>query len=217
MRQQPFASPEEALEHIQNEVLVQQLVLSEEIAQRTEEFLEHFGVKGMRWGVRKERVRDLQQLVDKDIVRTTKNGDEFRLSPKPPNVIDKTLAFSSQKYADKYKGSAFVSIKDKNGKKIGTGAFWYDKKDPQSVYLNWITIDKSARGRGYASAVLKASEDHARAAGKTKMKLEVPGNAPDARHIYTKMGFKVIKEPTASEAKNDPVWGGLTEMEKKLD
>jgi ribosomal protein S18 acetylase RimI-like enzyme len=45
--------------------------------------------------------------------------------------------------------------------------------------------------------------------------LEVPGNSPDARHIYTKLGFKVVKEATAKEIKNDPVWGGLTDM--KLD
>lgn len=100
---------------------------------------------------------------------------------------------------------------------MGEGNFWIDKKDPKALYLNWVTVKKSERGKGYASEVLRVAEDHARSRGMTKMKLEVPGNAPDARHIYEKQGFKVTKEPTEKEAKEDSVWGGLTHMEKKLD
>lgn len=189
MRQQPFASPEEALAH--------------------------FGVKGMKWGVRKERAQNLQPLVKEDITRTTKNGDEFVLSPRTPTKIHKALAAASGNYAAKYNETAYLTIKDKDGKSIGSANFWH--KDKETVYLNWITVDKSARGRGYASAILKSAEDYSRDAGKKKMILEVPGNAPDARHIYEKMGFKVTKEPTAKEAKSDSMWGGLTSMEKRLD
>lgn len=77
------------------------------------------------------------------------------------------------------------------------------------INLNWITIDKSSRGNGYASAALSAAKEFGKATGVKKMTLEVPGNAPDARHIYEKLGFKVIKEAD----RIDPVWGGLTEME----
>lgn len=182
-----------------------------------EEALAHFGVKGMQWGVRKERAQNLQDLTKgQDIVRTTKNGDQFTLSPKAPTKLDKALAAASESYANKFGESAHLDIKDKDGKKIGTANFWHDQKQKDAVYLNWITINKHARGQGYAAAVLKAAEDHSRAAGKKRMRLEVPGNAPDARHIYEKMGFKVTKEPTAKEAKSDPVWGGLTSMEKSL-
>lgn len=180
-----------------------------------EEALEHFGVKGMRWGVRKERAANLQPLIQGEITRTTKNGDQFTLSSKPPNKIAKALAAASESYATKFGQTAYLSIKDKDGKKVGEANFWH--KDKDTVYLNWITVKGSARGLGYASAALKAAEEHSRAAGKKKMVLEVPGNAPDARHIYEKMGFNVTKEPTAKEAKNDPMWGGLTSMEKKLD
>ena len=178
-----------------------------------EEVLEHFGVKGMRWGVRKERAANLQSVAQGDITRTTKKGHQFTLSSKPPTKIHKALAVASKSYAENYANQAYLSIKDKDGKKIGTANFWNDKKDPTAVYLNWISINKGARGRGYATAVLQAAEEHSRAAGKKKMKLEVPGVSPDARHIYEKMGFKVTQEST----KTDSVWGGLTHMEKKLD
>lgn len=182
-----------------------------------EDLVEHFGVKGMKWGVRKERAQTLKSLADGDIVRTTKNGDEFTLSPNPPTKIHKTLAALSQSYANNYANGAYLFIKDKDGKKIGQANFWNDKKDPDAVYLNFITVKKSARGLGYATATLHAAEEHSRKAGKKRMVLEVPGNAPDARHIYEKMGFKVTREATAAEAKSDLMWGGLTSMEKKLD
>lgn len=180
--------------------------------------LEHFGVKGMKWGVRKERAANLQPLIspDKPIERTTKNGDKFTLTQNPPNKLNKALAAVSKSYATKFGNSAYLDIKDSSGKTVGTANFWHKEDQPDTVYLNWITVDKSARGKGYASAVLKAAEDHSRAAGKKRMVLEVPGNAPDARHIYEKMGFVVTHEATKKE-RSDPVWGGLTHMEKKLD
>lgn len=183
-----------------------------------EEALEHYGTKGMHWGERKARIRNLDGLVkaDQPVTRTTKNGDVFTLSSRPPNAINKALAFSSKSYTNSYKNAASLDIRDKHGKKIGDASFWHDSKDPDSVYLNWIGVKRSARGQGYATAILHAAEEHSRAAGKKQMKLEVPGNSPDARHIYEKMGFKVTKEPTPKEAKND-LWGGLTHMEKKLD
>jgi len=183
-----------------------------------EEALEHFGIKGMKWGVRKTdqpKSEAAGLLKGASVTRTTKNGDEFTISQTPPNWLQKALAKASPTYREQFNDSAYLSIKDKNGKKIGAANFW--NKGPDTVYLNWITINKHARGNGYASAVLKSAEDHSRAAGKKQMVLEVPGNAPDARHIYEGMGFKVTKEPTAKEAKADPLWGGLTHMEKKLD
>jgi ribosomal protein S18 acetylase RimI-like enzyme len=180
-----------------------------------EEALVHFGIKGMHWGVRKERARNLHPLVEGDIVLKTKNGDELTLTAKKPNKLNKTLAFISKNAADAFNEGAYLTVKDKDGKKVGSAQFW--NKDKDSVYLNWISVDKHARGLGYATTIMKAAEEHSRAAGKKRMLLEVPGISPDARHIYEKMGFKVTKEPTTKEAKADSVWGGLTHMEKRLD
>jgi len=187
MMQQPFASPQEALEH--------------------------FGIKGMKWGVRKERSikPPLQGLIKDPIVLTTKNGDQFSLTPSKPNALHKGMARISKKYRESYKTAAMLDIKDKDGKRIGSGQMWLKGKD--ELYLNWIHVDDSARGKGYATAVLHAAEQKGRELGVKRMTLEVPGISPDARHIYEKVGFKVTHEAESTEG----VWGGLTTMEKKLN
>lgn len=184
-----------------------------------EEALEHFGVKGMHWGVRKERAKNLRGLIVKPIVRTTENGDKLTVTARSPSRLNKALAFASESYAKNYSTGAYLSIHDKDGKKIGEGDIWTVK---DSLYVNWITVDKSARGHGYASEVMRAAEDHARSMGMKRMTLEVPGKSPDARHIYEKQGFKATKEadPREADPKSphyDPMWGGLTEMEKRFD
>ena len=183
---QPFASPEEALEH--------------------------FGIKGMKWGVRNDKSPLVGLTGGKVITRTTANGDTFTVSQRPPNKLIKSLAAISDNYRNSYNQSASLVIKGEDGKKIGEAGLWIKNKD--DLYLNWVHIEKSARGRGYASEVLKAAGEHAKTKGMKRMVLEVPGNAPDARHIYEKMGFN----PTGKTmgAKND-TWGGLTEMEYKFD
>lgn len=179
-----------------------------------EEMLKHHGVKGMKWGVRKDRAAALAPAIQGEIKRTTANGDELTLKSIPADKMDKALALVSQNYANRFNSGARFTVTDKEGATIGRANFFMHKKHPDAIYLNWVTIESSARGRGYATEILKAAEQHSRASGKTRMMLEVPGNAPDARHIYEKMGFK----PTGVTMghKND-IWGGLTEMEKRFD
>lgn len=179
-----------------------------------EEALEHFGVKGMKWGVRKERASstNLTGLVKEDIVRTTPNGDVLTLSAKPPNKFNKAMAFASKNYAESYNKGAWLTIKDKQGKKIGDANLWH--KSDKELYLNWISINKSARGQGYATEILKAAAQYGQAKGLERMILEVPGNAPDARHIYEKLGFEVTRELAP---RGSALWDGLTEMEYKFD
>lgn len=178
--------------------------------------LEHFGVLGMKWGVRKNSSgsdkKELVGLGSDRIELKTKSGDKIILEKNPPNVMNKAFAKVSKKYVDSYNNGAFLTIKGKDGKKVGTASVM--KRSNEELYLNWIGINKSARGNGYASAALKAAEEFGAQSGFKKMTLEVPGNAPDARHIYENLGFKVVKE---GDPTNDPYWGGLTEMVYTFD
>lgn len=179
-----------------------------------DDILTHHGTKGMRWGVRKapQTKPELHGLVAKPMVVKTKKGDELSLVPMKVNAIHRGMAKISSKYRENYQSSAVLSIKDKNGKKVGNGQMWLRGKQKEELYLNWIDVSKDSRGKGYASAILLAAESKAKEVGAKKMTLEVPGISPDARHIYEKQGFRVTKEPKSI----DPMWGGLTTMEKEV-
>lgn len=168
----------------------------------------------MRWGVRKERARKLQSAAESEgvITRTTANGDTFTVRPASTTKLHRRLAFISKNYAEAHSKGANLTIHDARGKSIGDAIF--EHKDNGDLYLNWISIEKSARGRGYATEVMKAAGEYGKKKGVKRMTLEVPGNASDARHIYEKMGFKPTGKAIGS--KND-LWGGLTEMEYRLD
>lgn len=96
----------------------------------------------------------------------------------------------------------------KDGKEIGD--LQLEEVSADEVNIVWIGIDKSFRGQGYAQKILKWIINQFK--GKyNKLTLEVPGNSPDARHIYEKLGFKEVEY-----LGDDDVWDGLTRMELKL-
>ena len=179
-----------------------------------DDFLEHVGVKGMHWGVRKSEgtKTPLTGLGPDKIERVTKSGDKITLTKTPPNAIIKGLARISSKYRDAYNNGVCLKVTDKHGKHVGDANIY--KQNGDELYINWIGVKKSARGNGYGAAIMKAAEDFGSKSGMKKMTLEVPGNSPDARHIYEKMGFKVVKE---GDPRTDPYWGGLTSMEYTFD
>jgi ribosomal protein S18 acetylase RimI-like enzyme len=187
MRQQPFASPEGALEH--------------------------FGIKGMKWGVRKEKPpkEKIKSFFQESIVGTTKNGDQFSVIPvnKQDGPLMQALARRFERHRTLVENSAVMDIRDKQGKSIGSAQVYRKSKD--ELNLVWLDIEQSHRGQGYAQAVMRSAKNLGGEQGFKKLTLEVPGVSPDARHIYEKQGFKVIKEPSAAD-KTD-IWRGLTHME----
>lgn len=115
----------------------------------------------------------------------------------------------------------FPSIKDNilrdkqfninaNGKRIGDLEIFKEAED--SLNVVWVSIDKSERGKEYGSAVMNGVVKYAKQEKFKQITLEVPGDSPDARHIYEKLGFKATKVIS----NEDDVWGGLTQMILKL-
>lgn len=96
-------------------------------------------------------------------------------------------------------------------KTVGCIQLYEDSSD--TVNLAWIDISKDNRGKHYAQTILRYFINSIRKSGYKTITLEVPGNSPDARHIYEKLGFKDTDKTYGSS--ND-VWNGLTCMKLEL-
>ena len=164
--------------------------------------LMHYGVKGMKWGVRRYLNPD-GTLTTKGKKRysesnryTTKNGEtvdimtsKSRIFKTKTNVLEETVH------------TMYV-----NGKKV---AIAYLDKHGSDTNLNWISTKSKQQGKGYAQTMMghliKYSKDRN---GSLTMSLEVPDDDPNALHIYEKYGFK-----KSGERFDDY---GLTGMKLKL-
>jgi ribosomal protein S18 acetylase RimI-like enzyme len=171
-----------------------------------DDFIAHFGVKGMKWGVRKNyqelrsRPRQSAQVV------SSKTGETVTVQQRKMPRLGAAIGAISPWYRKQLNNSTLMDVKV-GGKNVGDIAF--TRKSSSEVNFGWIGIKKSQRGKGYATAVFDAGVKHARQQGYSKISLEVPGNAPDARHIYEKFGFKPTGEVLGHPG---DMWGGLTVM-----
>ena len=84
----------------------------------------------------------------------------------------------------------------------------YETIPNSEINIMWFGISKGYEENHYATKAMKSILEWAKKNGFKKVTLEVPGSSPNARHIYDKLGFKVVKEEESE------FWDGLTYMEK---
>lgn len=177
--------------------------------------LAHYGVKGMKWGVRKETFKSSRPQVKRQTESMSvrlKNGDTLTLSGDVTPAVARLLSKVSSSVRDTTNNTSNFTIRDPKGDKVGEMTLF--KESPTSLNVVWVGVRDKHRGNGYASAAMRSAIEHAKKQGLDTITLEVPGNSPDARHIYEKLGFKEIPTPPEM-AEDDVFWGGLTNM--KLD
>lgn len=173
-------------------------------AASVENFLAHYGVKGMKWGVRKSETSGEDKGPKLVLSEKLKSGETISIYEHPPSLLGKMITKMSGK-PDQFKAFA---LRDKDGKKIGDASF--RRKSQDELYLNWIGVRTKHRGKGYASAALRGAVKYAQSEGIKRLTLEVPGSSPDARHIYTKLGFKDYDN--GQKINPNDIWGGLYPM-----
>lgn len=160
-------------------------------------YLSHHGIKGMKWGIRKKPI-EVRNLV-------TKTGLNVNLVRENPSFLARALGNISPSI--KKRQEAHYGYKIKVGKNT-VGTLQLDKLSAKELNVNWISVNKKAKGKKIAQTVMNDVIKKGRELGVSKVTLEVPGASPDARHIYNKVGFKANKQISSS----DDTWGGLTSM-----
>lgn len=174
----------------------------------------HYGVKGMKWGVRKKREKSSYIPSARVTLQgKTKHGEPIIARQDKQPTITTFLARHNLKMRKQVENTKAMTLYNKSGNRIGDLQLFHES--PTSVNVTWVGIDEKNRGKGYAQAAMKMAEDYARKSGAKQMTLEVPGNSPDARHIYERQGFKEVG--VLSTPDDDFVWGGLTAMVKKIN
>jgi GNAT superfamily N-acetyltransferase len=176
------------------------------MTESVEDFLMHYGVKGMKWGKRHTPVKKITESRSINL----KNGSKLELSGDKTPLPARVLSTMIPALRRRINASDNFTLKNSKGEKVGN--MFLLKKATDELNVVWVEVNNKHQGQGIATGAMRSAIEMAKQDGLKKVTLEVPGNSPDARHIYEKLGFKAGKQISS----DGDIWGGLTEMQLDL-
>lgn len=150
--------------------------------------LNHYGVPGMKWGVRKDRDRKSKK-VSGELAYSEKLSNGGTLQVFKKNYDDESLFVKLLLTREAYGPLHSFTLADKNGNAVGEASFT-ESNNGRNLDLEWIGVKRSERRQGYARATLNGVIKYAEDRGVETLTLTATKmGAP----LYESLGFVADK------------------------